>query len=53
MDVKIDWMKDELEADEFYLTEAGIRNILEGNDSHFEPALIDFVWDLDREWSEL
>lgn len=52
MQEKIDWMLAELSSDGFNLTEKGLRRILDGDDEQFDPAVVDYVDALDKEWSE-
>jgi hypothetical protein len=48
---KMAWMLAELNADNFYPSEKGVNDILDGN-SHefFDESLIDYVEELDKEW---
>jgi hypothetical protein len=47
---KINWMLQELQDDGFNVTILTVENILAGDVGRYEPALIDYVLELDAEW---
>lgn len=48
---KMEWMLQELNMDDFFPTEQAVTRVLAGEDlTFFEPALIDYIHELDAEW---
>lgn len=50
--MKLNWMLEQLEADSFCTNTEEVRAILEGRDlESADPALVDYVLELDSEWN--
>jgi hypothetical protein len=47
---KMEWMRKELASDDYHPSNAAIEKVIAGEDVPFEPALVDYIMDLEVEW---
>ena len=48
---KIEWMLEELQVDGFYPSEDTINRVLNGEHEVCDPAMADYIIELDSEWT--
>jgi len=49
---QLNWIKQELHNEEFYLSDEGVARILAGDDAWADNALVDFINLLRDEWNQ-